>query len=58
MLKKVATIESTGSSTHIEGAKLSDCEVEQLLSKLDTHSFRLEINKEVAIYAYVCEKVL
>ena len=33
-LKKIATIESIGSSTRIEGAKLSDKEVEILLSKI------------------------
>jgi len=32
-LRKVATIESVGSSTRIEGAKLSDAEVEDLLSR-------------------------
>ena len=31
-LRRVATIESIGSSTRIEGSKLSDREVEQLLS--------------------------
>ncbi|VAX05922.1 hypothetical protein MNBD_GAMMA25-2531, partial [hydrothermal vent metagenome] len=31
-LRKVATIESVGSSTRIEGAKLSDAQVETLLS--------------------------
>ncbi|QIT35940.1 MULTISPECIES: hypothetical protein [unclassified Wolbachia] len=40
MFKKIATIESIGSSACIGGVKLSDHEVEQLLSKLDTHSFR------------------
>ncbi|WP_353282190.1 hypothetical protein [Wolbachia endosymbiont (group A) of Aleiodes leptofemur] len=30
MLKKIATIESIGSSTRIEGARLSDREVEQV----------------------------
>ncbi len=33
-LKKVATIESIGSSTRIEGSKLSDREVEVLFSNL------------------------
>ncbi|MGL9702740.1 MAG: Fic family protein, partial [Wolbachia sp.] len=57
MLKKIATIESIGSSTRIEGAKLSDREVEQLLSKLDTQSFRSRDEQEIAGYAYVCEGV-
>lgn len=57
MLKKIATIESIGSSTRIEGAKLSDREVEQLLSKLDTRSFCSRDEQEIAGYAYVCEEV-
>ena len=38
-LRQVATIESIGSSTRIEGAKLSDREVERLLSNLRIGSF-------------------
>jgi Fic family protein len=34
-LRRVATIESIGSSTRIEGSKLSDREVERLLSNLE-----------------------
>jgi Fic family protein len=56
-LRKVATIESIGSSTRIEGSKLSDQEVEQLLSKLETFSFASRDEEEVAGYAYVCEEV-
>ena len=33
-LRKVATIESIGSSTRIEGAKLTDAEVETLRSNI------------------------
>ncbi len=50
-LKKVATIESVGSSTRIEGVKLSDREVELLLSGIDTKSFRSRDEEEVAGYA-------
>lgn len=56
-LKKVATIESIGSSTRIEGSKLSDREVEQLLSNVETYSFASRDEQEVAGYAYVCEEV-
>ncbi len=56
-LKKVATIESIGSSTRIEGSKLSDTEVEALLSRLTTHSFRSRDEQEVAGYAQVCEEI-
>lgn len=38
-LRKVATIESVGSSTRIEGAKLSDAQVETLLSNIGSASF-------------------
>ncbi|MGL9725974.1 MAG: Fic family protein [Wolbachia sp.] len=57
MLKKIATIESIGSSTRIEGAKLSDREVERSLSKLNTRSFRSRDEQEIAGYTYVCEEV-
>ena len=50
LLKRVATIESVGSSTRIEGAKLTDSEVERLLSALGT-SFRSRDEEEVAGYA-------
>jgi Fic family protein len=56
-LKKVATIESIGSSTRIEGSRLSDQDVEALLSRLDTSSFRSRDEQEVAGYAYVCEEI-
>jgi hypothetical protein len=38
-LRRVATIESVGPSTRIEGSKLSDREVEKLLSRMQTKSF-------------------
>jgi len=50
-LKKVATIESIGSSTRIEGGTLTDQEIEALLSGLDTKSFRSRNEEEVAGYA-------
>ena len=56
-LKKVATIESIGSSTRIEGSKLSDKEVEILLSKIKKRSFKSRDEEEVAGYAYVCEEI-
>lgn len=54
-LRRVATIESVGSSTRIEGAKLSDREVEALLGGLESESFRSRDEQEVAGYAYVME---
>ena len=56
-LRRVATIESIGSSTRIEGAKLSNHEVERLLSKLTTTSFATRDEQEVAGYANVMETV-
>ncbi len=38
-LRKIATIESVGSSTRIEGAKLSDRQVQALLANLGQQSF-------------------
>jgi len=38
-LRRVATIESIGSSTRIEGSKLSDRDVERLLANLEIKSF-------------------
>lgn len=56
-LKKIASIESIGSSTRIEGVKLTDLEIEQLLSGLDTSSFRSRDEEEVAGYAEVMNLV-
>ena len=56
-LRRVATIESIGSSTRIEGVKLSNREVEQLLSNLETQSFANRDEQEVAGYAAVMETV-
>ncbi len=50
-LKKVATIESVGSSNRIEGNKLSDKQVEELLSRIDKKSFASRDEEEVAGYA-------
>jgi len=56
-LRRVATIESIGSSTRIEGSQLSDKEVEQLLSKLEITSFESRDEQEVAGYAELMETV-
>ncbi|ABQ25482.1 Fic family protein [Geotalea uraniireducens] len=50
-LKRVATIESVGSSTRIEGARLSDLQVEALLANLEMRPFRSRDEEEVAGYA-------
>ena len=56
-LRRVAAIESIGSSTRIEGAKLSDREVERLLSNLETGSFATRDEQEVAGYADAMQTV-
>jgi len=50
-LRQIATVESVGASTRIEGAKLTDREVDILLSNLDLGSFRSRDEQEVAGYA-------
>ncbi|MEE9302241.1 MAG: DUF977 family protein [Thiotrichaceae bacterium] len=56
-LRKVATIESVGSSTRIEGARLSDTQVELLLSNLTSTSFKTRDEQEVAGYAEAMDLV-
>jgi Fic family protein len=56
-LRRVATIESIGSSTRIEGARLSDREVEALLANIRIGSFTTRDGQEVAGYAEVIETV-
>ncbi|MEI6137469.1 MAG: Fic family protein [Chloroflexota bacterium] len=56
-LRKVATIESVGSSTRIEGAKLTDAQVEALLSNIAIKSFKTRDEQEVAGYAEAMDLV-
>lgn len=56
-LRRVATIESIGSSTRIEGSKLTDREVERLLSNLAIKSFDTRDEQEVAGYAELMDMV-
>lgn len=56
-LRRVATIESIGSSTRIEGSKLSDSEVEKLLSTISIRSFSSRDEQEVAGYAETMEQI-
>lgn len=50
-LKKVATIESIGSSNRIEGNVLSDKEVERVLLRINAQSFASRDEEEVVGYA-------
>lgn len=56
-LRHVATIESIGSSTRIEGGKLTDREIEKLLANLEIRKFATRDEQEVAGYANVMETV-
>jgi len=57
LLLRVATIESIGSSTRIEGSKLSDREIERLLTSLQITTFNTRDEQEVAGYTKVMELV-
>lgn len=56
-LRRVATIESIGSSTRIEGSRLSDKEIARLLSNLEIKTFATRDEQEVAGYAATMETV-
>ena len=56
-LRHVATIESTGSSTRIEGSKLNDREVERLVANLEIKKFDTRDEQEVVGYAEVMETI-
>lgn len=56
-LRRVATIESIGSSTRIEGSKLTDRQVEKLLSRIQIRAFDTRDEQEVAGYAELMETV-
>ena len=56
-LRRVATIESIGSSTRIEGSKLSDKEITNLLSNLEIKTFESRDEQEVVGYAATMESI-
>lgn len=56
-LRRVAAIENIGSSTRIEGSKLTDRQVENLLSNLEIKSFATRDEQEVAGYAQTMELI-
>ncbi len=51
VMKRVATIESVGSSNRIEGNKMTDAEVETLFNQISKKSFQSRDEEEVAGYA-------
>ena len=56
-LRRVATIESIGSSTRIEGSKLNDREVERLLLNIAVQPLESRDEQEVAGYADLMDLV-
>jgi Fic family protein len=57
-LRKIATIESTGASTRIEGARLTNEEVEKLLASIKVTRFGSRDEQEVAGYYDALEVIL
>ncbi len=55
ILRRIATIESIGSSTRIEGVRLRDDEIEKILAGIEIRSFRTRDKQEVAGYAALME---
>jgi Fic family protein len=56
-LKSVATIQSVGASTRIEGSKLTDEDVEELLSKIDISKIEDRDSQEVVGYFNVLDLI-
>ena len=56
-LRRSAAIESIGSSTRIEGSRLTDSEVEKLLTHIASHSLISRDEQEVADYAEVMDVI-
>lgn len=57
-LRHIATIESVGSSTRIEGSRLEDGEVERLLRDMGARHFSTRDEQEVAGYAEVVDLIV
>ncbi len=57
-LRRVATIESVGSSTRIEGSRLTDQQVATFLATLNVESFKTRDEEEVAGYAATMDLLL
>ena len=57
-LRKIATIESTGSSTRIEGVTLNDAEVEKLMKSIKINRLEKREEQEVVGYYEALEVIL
>lgn len=51
VMKRVAAIESVGSSNRIEGNKMTDAEIEELFSHINKKSFSSRDEEKVAGYS-------
>jgi Fic family protein len=56
-LFELAKIESTGSAVRSEGSTLSNLDIEQLLSNLETHNSESKNEREIVGYARVYEEI-
>lgn len=56
-LKRIATIESIGSPTRIEGVKLTDTDVSRIMTSLSTQSFNTRDEQDVAGYALLLNEI-
>lgn len=61
--KRLATIESIGSSTRIEGSQMTDQEVEELLTELKIREFASRDEQDLAgfvrsLYFWICWEVM
>jgi len=56
-MKRIATIESVGSSNRIEGNKMSDADIETLFNGIKKTSFQSRDEEEVAGYADLIERI-
>ena len=57
-LQRLATIESIGASTRIEGAKCTDRDVSRMMTKRASRSFLTKDEKDVAGYACLLHEIL
>ena len=57
VMKRVATIESVGSSNRIEGNKMTDAEIEELFSRINKKSFSSRDEEEVAGYSDLIDTI-
>lgn len=57
VMKRVATIESIGSSNRIEGNKMTDAQIEELFSHINRKSFQSRDEEEVAGYSVLINTI-